>query len=118
MRIAVTGATGQLGRVVVETLMERVEPGSIVALARAPAKAVDLGVEVREADYDRPETLASALAGVDRLLLISSSEVGQRPPIRFMKAVGRSVVSSVTCIFSAHAVKTKPTKPKCRLPLP
>ena len=78
MQIAVTGATGQLGRLVVETLKERVEPGRVVALARTPAKAADLGVEVREADYDRPETLAGALAGVDRLLLISSSEVGQR----------------------------------------
>ena len=78
MKIAVTGATGQLGRLVVETLKEQVEPGRVVALARTPAKAADLGVEVREADYDRPETLASALAGVDRLLLISSSEVGQR----------------------------------------
>ena len=78
MQIAVTGATGQLGRLVVETLKERVEPDRVVALARTPAKAVDLGVAVREADYDRPETLANALAGVDRLLLISSSEVGQR----------------------------------------
>ena len=80
MQIAVTGATGQLGRLVVETLKERVEPGNIFALARTPAKAADLGVEVREADYGRPETLATALAGVDRLLLISSSEVGQRGP--------------------------------------
>ena len=102
MKIAVTGATGQLGRLVVETLKERVEPGSIIALARTPAKAVDLGVEVREADYDRPETLASALAGVDRLLLVSSSEVGQRAPqhrnvIEAAKAagVGRIVYTSL-----------------------
>jgi len=97
MQIAVTGATGQLGRLVVETLKERVEPGSIVALARTPAKAADLGVEVREADYDRPETLASALAGVDRLLLISSSEVGQRAPqhrnvIEAAKAAGVGLI--------------------------
>lgn len=80
--IAVTAATGQLGRLVVDSLIERgVDPASIVAAVRTPAKAEDLaarGVEVREADYTRPDTLASALQGVDRVLLISSSEVGQR----------------------------------------
>ena len=80
---AITGATGQLGRLVVETLLETVPPASIVALVRTPAKAADLaarGVQVREADYDRPETLATAFAGVKRVLLISSNEVGRRVP--------------------------------------
>jgi NAD(P)H dehydrogenase (quinone) len=80
--IAVTAATGHLGRLVVDALIERgVAPESIVAAVRTPAKADDLaqrGVQVREADYTRPETLGPALQGVDRLLLISSSEVGQR----------------------------------------
>ncbi|OWU85072.1 NmrA family transcriptional regulator [Oceanicola sp. 22II-s10i] len=76
MTIAVTGATGQLGRQVVGKLKQAgVVP---VALARDPSKAADLGVETRLADYDRPETLTPALAGVDTLLLISSSEVGKR----------------------------------------
>jgi len=78
MTIAVTGATGQLGRIVVAKLTEKVAPGEIVALARDPNKAADLGVAVRQADYDRPETLEPALAGVDTLLLISGSEVGKR----------------------------------------
>jgi NAD(P)H dehydrogenase (quinone) len=80
--IAVTGATGHLGRLVVASLLDRgVDPSSVVALVRSPEKAADIaarGVELRQADYTRPETLASALRGVDRLLLISSSEVGQR----------------------------------------
>jgi NAD(P)H dehydrogenase (quinone) len=76
--IAITGATGQLGRLVVEKLKVRAPASEIVALARSPQKATDLGVTVREADYDRPETLERALAGVDALLLISSSEVGKR----------------------------------------
>jgi NAD(P)H dehydrogenase (quinone) len=80
--IAVTGATGHLGRLVVETLLERgVEPSQVLAAVRTPAKAADLsgrGVGVREADYDRPETLAPALDGVDVLVLVSGSEVGQR----------------------------------------
>ncbi len=82
--IAVTGATGHLGRLVVESLLERGTPADQVAAAvRTPAKAADLaarGVLVREADYSRPETLAAAFEGVDTLLLVSSSEVGQRVP--------------------------------------
>ncbi|UOQ72557.1 SDR family oxidoreductase [Hymenobacter cellulosilyticus] len=78
MKIAITGATGQLGRLVVEKLKTQVAADQLVALVRNPAKAADLGVEVREADYSQPETLTAALAGVNTLLLISSSEVGQR----------------------------------------
>jgi len=77
MTIAITGATGQLGRLVVAKLKGNV-PTAIVALARSPTKASDLGVTVREADYAKPETLGPALAGVDALLLISSSELGPR----------------------------------------
>jgi NAD(P)H dehydrogenase (quinone) len=80
--IAVTGATGHLGRLVVEALLDRgVEPGSIVAAVRSPEKAAGLlarGVQVREADFDRPETLVTAFAGVDRLLLVSTSSPGNR----------------------------------------
>ena len=80
--IAVTGATGQLGRLVVENLLDRgVEPGRIAALVRSPEKAQDLaarGVQVRRADYAQPETLGPALEGVTKLLLVSSSEVGHR----------------------------------------
>lgn len=79
---AVTGTTGHLGRLVVENLLDRGAPASdVVAVVRDPAKAADLaarGVQVRQADYSRPETLLAALAGVDRLLLVSGNEVGQR----------------------------------------
>jgi NAD(P)H dehydrogenase (quinone) len=78
MTIGITGATGQLGRLVVEKLKAKVRGDQIVALARSRAKATGLGVEVREADYDKPETLGRALAGVDTLLLISANEVGKR----------------------------------------
>ncbi|MEN4620916.1 SDR family oxidoreductase [Pantoea agglomerans] len=79
--IAVTGATGQLGRLVIDALLKKVPAGEIVAAVRTPAKAADLaalGVIVRQADYGQPETLEAAFAGVDKLLLISGSEVGQR----------------------------------------
>ncbi len=78
MIIAVTGATGQLGRLVLAALQKKVDPTSLVGLARSPEKAADLGVPVRPADYNRPETLRAALDGVDCLVLISGSEVGER----------------------------------------
>lgn len=78
MTIAITGATGQLGRLTVEKLKARLPADQIVALVRSPEKAADLGVPARAFDYDQPETLAAALAGIDTLLLISSSEVGKR----------------------------------------
>ena len=82
-KLFVTGATGQLGSLVIETLLETVPAGSIVAGVRDPAKpsAValrDKGVEVRVADYSRPDMLSAAFEGVDRLLLVSGSEIGQR----------------------------------------
>lgn len=78
MKIGITGATGQLGRIVVNKLKEKVSADSIIALVRSSSKAADLGVSTREADYEKPETLESALKDIDTLLLISSSEVGKR----------------------------------------
>lgn len=80
-KILLTGATGQLGALVLKALMEKVDPENIVALARTAEKASEIlamGVEVRIADYAKPETLSTALAGIDKVLLISSSEIGQR----------------------------------------
>ncbi|MFD0272854.1 SDR family oxidoreductase [Kitasatospora sp. NPDC127111] len=79
----VTGATGQLGRLVVEGLLAKVPASEVAVAVRSAAKAADLaarGVTVREVDYDRPETLAGAFAAGDRVLLISGSEVGRRIP--------------------------------------
>jgi len=78
MKIAITGATGQLGRLVISKLSGLGSTDNIVALVRSVQKASDLGVEVREANYDKPETLETALSGIDTLLLISGSEVGKR----------------------------------------
>jgi len=80
MKIGVTGATGQLGRLVVDKLKAKVAAESIVALVRTPEKAADLGVEARVFDYTQPENLVAALQGVDKLLLISGNEIGQRLP--------------------------------------
>ena len=81
MTIAITGATGALGRLVINQLKDKVPAADLVALVRSPAKASDLGVSAREANYSKPEILDQALAGVNTLLLISSSEVGQPTPL-------------------------------------
>lgn len=82
MTTAVTGATGHLGGLVIEELLARgVAPGDVVAIVRDESKASKLatqGITVRVADYNGPDSLRNALAGVDKLLLISGSEVGQR----------------------------------------
>lgn len=79
--IVITGATGQLGRLVIASLLKKVPASSLVAAVRNTEKARDLaalGVQVRQADYDRPASWDAALHGADKVLLISSSEVGQR----------------------------------------
>lgn len=81
MTILVTGATGNLGRLIIASLLERgADPQSIVAGARDTAKAADLGVRVAHLDYTDPASIASALEGVDTVILVSGSEVGQRVP--------------------------------------
>ena len=94
-KLFVTGATGQLGGHVIDALLETVPASSIVAGMRDPAKHEEAGnalrqkgLEVRVADYSRPETLATAFTGVDRLLFISSSENGRR------KVQHRNVISA------------------------
>ncbi len=105
MSIAVTGATGHLGRLVVARLAERVPASEIVALVRTPARAADLGVAAREADYDRPETLGPALAGVETLLLISGSVPGKRVAQHrhVIEAARRAGVGRVVYTSALHA---------------
>ncbi|WP_067568592.1 SDR family oxidoreductase [Nocardia acidivorans] len=79
MTVAVTGASGQLGRLTIEALLR--EGATPVAVVRDASKVADLaerGVEVREAGYDDPAALDRAFAGVDRVLLVSGNEFGSR----------------------------------------
>jgi len=81
--IVITGASGQLGRLVIEALLKKLPSHEIVAAVRNPEKVADLaarGIQVRQADYDQPDSLVTAFEGADKLLLISASEVGRRVP--------------------------------------
>jgi NAD(P)H dehydrogenase (quinone) len=106
---AVTGASGQLGQLVLGLLLEKLEAGSVVALARDPAKlasVADRGAHVRRVDYNAPETLTPALEGVDRLLFISSSDHGavreaqHRAVISAAKAAGVKFVAYTSILHA------------------
>ena len=97
MKIAITGATGQLGNLVIEQLLQLTAAQNIVALVRNIDKAEHFkaqGIELREFDYDRPETLVPALSGVDKLLLISANEIGRRTP-QHQSVIDAAKVASV-----------------------
>ena len=105
MKIGVTGATGQLGRLVVEKLKQKVAADTIVALVRNPEKAADLGVEARAFDYTQPEALVASLKGIDKLLLISGNEIGQRLPQHkaVVEAAKQAGVKQITYTSILHA---------------
>jgi len=105
MKIGVTGATGQLGRLTIAKLKEKVATDSIVALVRTPEKAADLGVETRAFDYSKRDSLAASLQGIDKLLLISGNEVGQRLPqhIAVIEAAKKAGVKQIIYTSILHA---------------
>lgn len=105
MKIGVTGATGQLGRLVVEKLKEKGLAASVVALVRTPEKATDLGVEAREFDYNNPNQLVGALSGIDKLILISGNEIGQRAAqhANVIEAAKKAGVKGVVYTSLLHA---------------
>lgn len=106
--IVVTGATGQLGRLVIKHLIRKVDASQVIAAVRSPEKARDLsalGIQVREADYSKPETLATAFEGAEKVLLISSSELGQRARqhLNVIEAVKEAGVSLIAYTSLLHA---------------
>jgi NAD(P)H dehydrogenase (quinone) len=112
MSIIVTGATGHLGRLAVESLLKRGVPAEqIVATGRKVDKIDDLaarGVQVRPIDYDRPETLGPAFEGAGKLLLISGSELGRRIP-QHQHAVDAAKAAGVGLIAYTSAPRADST---------
>ncbi len=80
-KIAITGASGQYGRIVTQALVDQGRAADLILMSRTPAKLADmaaLGCTVRYGDYDAPDSMVAAMAGADRLLLISGTRVGAR----------------------------------------
>jgi NAD(P)H dehydrogenase (quinone) len=106
MTIVVTGATGQLGRLVIDNLIARgVDPASIRATGRNVQKLEELasrGVQTAVIDFEEPATLAPAFEGADALLLVSGSEVGKRMP-QHTNAIDAAVAAGVGRIVYTSA---------------
>lgn len=110
--ICVTAATGQLGRKVVEFLLDKVTLSELVLAVRSPEKAQEFaqrGLVVREADYDRPETLREAFEGVRKLLFISSPSVGRRVEQHrnVIEAAKHSGVETIVYTSVLHADRSR-----------
>lgn len=105
--IAITGSTGQLGQIVVRLLAQKVPIRQLVAIARDADKAKSLAAwaQIRVADYNKPETWGPALAGVNKLLVISASEIGQRARqhVAVIEAAKRAGVKQIVYTSVLHA---------------
>src|SRR3984893_18676098 len=113
MKMLVTGATGKLGTKVVETLLKSVPASQLAVSVRNPEKAEGLqarGVEVRQGDFDRPETLDTAFAGIDRLLIISADGDNETRIRQHTNAVAAAERAGVTFIAYTSIVNAKESK--------
>lgn len=112
MKWLVTGATGKLGSKVVETLLKKVPAAELAVSVRNPEKAEHLrarGVDVRHGDFDQPETLDAAFAGVERLLIISAdgdNETRIRQHTNAVAAAERAGVSFIAYTSLANAAES------------
>lgn len=110
MKIAITGATGQIGELVIQNLLKSTKAENIVALVRNVEKAQSLkqqGVELRLFNYDQPETLVPVLEGIDKLLLISANEIGRRTPQH--QAVIQAAISANVPYIAYTSLLNAPT---------
>jgi NAD(P)H dehydrogenase (quinone) len=108
MKVAITGASGQLARRAAELVLGRVAPGDVILATRTPAALAPLaarGVSVRRADFDEPETLRAAFAGAERLLLVSATDLAKRT------AQHRAAIEAARAAGVRHVVYTSCLKP-------
>ncbi|MCR2807370.1 SDR family oxidoreductase [Paenibacillus soyae] len=113
MKVLVTGATGKLGSKVVEALLKTVPAGDLAVSVRNPEKAASLralGVDVRQGDFDQPESLDAAFAGIDRILIISAdgdTETRIRQHTNAVEAAARAGVGFIAYTSVANAADSK-----------
>lgn len=113
MSIVITGASGQLGRSVIEEALERVDPADLILVTRTPDSLAEYaahGAQVRQGDFDYPSGLAAAFAGGKRLLLISTSAVGSRVP-QHHAAIDAAIAAGVEFIAYTSIVNPGEANP-------
>jgi len=113
MTIAVTGATGQLGRLIIAGLKNKVAEEQIIAVVRNASKAKNLGVSVREADYTEPTKLLEAFQGVDMVMLISGTDMGQRIAQHHNVIEAAKAADVKHCLYKPFACGKLPFKLGC-----
>ena len=112
MKLGITGASGQLGMFLVRHTLERTSPGHVVAITRNPAKLAEVAaqrVEVRTGDFAKPEGLAEAFQGIDRLVIIPTTDL--TPGIRVAQhsaAIGAAAAARVKHVIYISAVSPRP----------
>lgn len=113
MKYAITGASGQLGRLTADALLERADAADVVLITRRPEALSDYaarGVEVRAGDFSDPASLATAFAGIDRLLIVSTDAVGTRLPAQ-VAAVEAAARAGVARIAYTSVTRPEPENP-------
>jgi NAD(P)H dehydrogenase (quinone) len=114
MTVLVTGASGAFGRMAAERLLTKLEPSQLILVTRNPAGLGELakrGVQVRFGDFDKPESLRTAFAGADKLLLISTLDVGERRRRQHRTAVEGAKAAGVGHVIYTSSVGIHPRSP-------
>jgi NAD(P)H dehydrogenase (quinone) len=112
--IVITGASGAFGRLAAERLLTKVEPSQLVLVTRTPAALADFakrGATVRFGDFDKGESLLEAFAGADKLLLISTLDVGKRRQRQHQTAISAAVQAGVGHVIYTSSVGIHPHSP-------
>jgi NAD(P)H dehydrogenase (quinone) len=114
MSIVITGASGAFGRMAAERLLTRIDPAQLVLVTRNPAALADFatrGVAVRFGDFDQRESLLEAFAGGEKLLLISTLDVGERRRRQHQSAIDGAVAAGVRHVIYTSSVGIHPRSP-------
>jgi NAD(P)H dehydrogenase (quinone) len=113
MRVLITGAAGKLGRLATGLVLEQLAPSDVVLVTRTPEKLSNLaqrGVDVRFGDFDHPESLRAAFAGADRILLISTMDIGRRLE-QHRAAIDAAITARVERVVYTSGLNSTPANP-------
>jgi NAD(P)H dehydrogenase (quinone) len=117
-RLAITGASGQLGKLVAERVLAQCAPSDVILATRSPHALADFaarGADVRHADFDEPRSLRDAFAGAERLLLISATDL-QRRVSQHRAAIAAAAAAGVRRVIYTSGSKPEPPNPAAVAP--
>src|SRR4051794_16196559 len=118
VRVAITGASGQLGRLVAERVLSQCAPSDVILATRTPRALADFaarGAEVRRADFDEPDSLRAAFTGAESVLLISATDL-QRRVVQHRAAIAAAEAAGVRGVIYPSGSKPEPPNPAAVAP--